>query len=200
MDPLVVCGPSGVGKGTIIAEFMKKYGTPSNSFLSFGFCVSHTTRSARPGEVDGVHYHFLPSEQDFHSLVAQDYFLETAQVHGNYYGTSWNALQHVQAQGKKALLDIDVQGVQRLRQNVSRQARLQPKFIFIAPPSLNVLHERLTKRNTETAEALQRRLGNAAAELDYGMREGNFDAIVTNDDLDTAVEEFCETVRLLYAL
>ena len=191
LDPLVVCGPSGVGKGTIIQEFMNKHED------RFGFSVSHTTRNPRPGEVNGVHYHFV-SLPEFEALSKEDYFLETAHVHGNSYGTSWEALRSVQAEGKKVLLDIDVQGVQRLRSVSQSSQELHAKFIFIAPPSLATLQERLVARNTETPETLQRRLANAAAEVEYGQCEGNFDTIIVNDDLEVAVCDFETAVQRLY--
>ncbi|KAL7575220.1 hypothetical protein ACA910_018705 [Epithemia clementina (nom. ined.)] len=222
LDPLVVCGPSGVGKGTIIQRFMMD----QDHCERFGFCVSHTTRQPRPGEVNGVHYHFISHaemQQLLSSSSSSNFFLEWAQVHGNYYGTSWQALQEVQASGRKCLLDIDVQGVQRLQaleqaQQQQQQSslsssslsfRLAPKYVFIAPPSLEALEDRLRQRGTESEEALQRRLRNAAHELEFGLTgettttttEGSsssssssskspFHAVIVNHDLDQAVEEF----------
>ena len=213
LDPLVVCGPSGAGKGTIISKFM----TERAGNRSFGFTVSHTTRSPRDGEVRGIHYHFCSREQ-MQQLCANNYFLETAQVHGNEYGTSWQALLQVQEQGKKCLLDIDVQGVRRLKEHASssndnndaagqnhhpilmntNNILWQPKYIFIAPPSLQVLEARLIGRGSESAETLQRRIGNARAEVEYGLAPGNFDKIVVNDDLEQAVLDFEQAVLDLY--
>uniref|UniRef100_A0A7S3DYF2 Guanylate kinase-like domain-containing protein n=1 Tax=Entomoneis paludosa TaxID=265537 RepID=A0A7S3DYF2_9STRA len=223
LDPLVVCGPSGVGKGTIIEQFMKNNGNDEDGW-QFGFSVSHTTRKPRPGEQDGVHYHFV-SHETMQDLISQNsnndnssngpgYFLEHAHVHGNYYGTSWQALRQVQEQSPhhKCLLDIDVQGVQRLKQleaqlyqeQLSSSSsglptyRLQPKYVFIAPPSLDALQKRLKARNTETPEQLAVRLGKSATEVAYGMQPGQFHAVVVNDDLDQAVQEFTQVVRNLY--
>jgi guanylate kinase len=204
LDPLVVCGPSGVGKGTIIERFMKDCDWAESSF---GFGVSHTTRAPRKGEVHGQHYVFV-SPDSMKSLVAQGYFVESAEVHGNLYGTSWQAIRTVQEAGKRCLLDIDVQGVQRFKGLVeteqathSDQSRLlQPKFIFIAPPSVDVLEKRLQGRGSESEETLQRRIGNARAELEYGLASGNFDRVVVNDDLESAVRDFEEAVKDLYKL
>ena len=101
LDPLIVCGPSGVGKGTIIERFMKDYSD------KFAFTVSHTTRSPRTGEVNGVHYHFS-THDDMKEAIAQGKFLEHAEVHGNIYGTSWDSLEQ-QQHPKRSLLDVDVQ-------------------------------------------------------------------------------------------
>mmetsp|Transcript_20929 Transcript_20929/g.39742 ORF Transcript_20929/g.39742 Transcript_20929/m.39742 type:complete len:291 (+) Transcript_20929:224-1096(+) len=210
LDPLVIVGPSGVGKGTLIARFQDDFPELAKQF---GFTVSHTTRQPRPGEVNGVHYHFV-SVEEMKILLARDAFLESAQVHKNYYGTSWQALRDVQQQGKRCLLDIDVQGVQRLKllqeswsiasndaSSLSKPSfLLQPKYLFISPPSLETLQDRLRKRNTESPEALQTRLANAAAEVAYGKTAGNFDAVVVNDDLEKAVEDFAKAVRRVFQL
>lgn len=191
LDPLVVCGPSGVGKGTIIAKFMEELGGKDR----FEFTVSHTTRSPRPGEEDGVHYHFVDMDE-MKQAIADGKFLEHAQVHGNFYGTSWSSLRHVQKLGKHCLLDIDVQGVKNIKQMESDV--LKPKYIFISPPSMDILEERLVGRGTETAESLARRTANARSEVEYGSQEDNFDAVVVNNDLDEACEEFARVVKGLY--
>lgn len=190
LDPLIVCGPSGVGKGTIISHFMNGFGRDK-----FGFTVSHTTRKPREGETDGVHYNFVEFD-DMKNEIDQGKFLEYAEVHGNFYGTSIAALRAVQDGGKRALLDIDVQGVKNVKSAASEQM-LEPKYVFIAPPSFDVLKERLIGRGSETPETIARRTANAKAELEYGTLE-NFDAIVVNDDLDLACEEFLQTVKELY--
>eukprot|EP00538_Stauroneis_constricta_P002573 CAMPEP_0119569486 /NCGR_PEP_ID=MMETSP1352-20130426/41759_1 /TAXON_ID=265584 /ORGANISM="Stauroneis constricta, Strain CCMP1120" /LENGTH=280 /DNA_ID=CAMNT_0007619041 /DNA_START=110 /DNA_END=952 /DNA_ORIENTATION=+ len=193
LDPLVVCGPSGVGKGTIINKYINELGGKEK----FGFGVSHTTRQPREGEVDGVHYHFTTIDEIKES-ISKGKFLEHAEVHGNYYGTSWAALRDVQdLEHKRCLLDIDVQGVKNLKR-LEDDALLKPKYLFIAPPSLDVLHSRLVSRGSETAESLERRRKNAVEEMVYGMKEGNFDAIVVNNDLDKAVEDFAAAVNQLY--
>jgi guanylate kinase len=203
--PLVVCGPSGVGKGTIIEKYMKEY----NGSERFGFTVSHTTRKPRPGEVDGVHYHFT-DVPTIESAIQSNKFLEFAEVHGNWYGTSIASLSFVQDQEEKLpMLDIDVQGVKNIKEWQKNQdngengpelglPKLEAKFIFIAPPSLETLKRRLNARGTETPESLEKRTNNAIAELEYGSEEGNFDATIVNDDLDQACADFDRAINELY--
>ncbi|ETV88381.1 guanylate kinase, variant [Aphanomyces astaci] len=133
-DPLVVTGPSGVGKGTLITRLLGKYPT------QFGFSVSHTTRDPRKGEVDGVAYNFVTADE-FESHVQSNAFLEFAYVHGNGYGTSVRAVEEVQTQEKICILDIDIQGVQQVKKSSSKM-----KFLFIAPPSMSDLEKRLRGR------------------------------------------------------
>ena len=197
LDPLIVCGPSGVGKGTIIDKFMTELGGQHH----FGFTVSHTTRAPRPGEVDGVHYHYVSRDDVEAAMIDQNLFLEHANVHGNLYGTSWQSLRDVQAQDKRCLLDIDVQGVQALKKQQAYSGQnWKPRYIFIAPPSLDLLLERLSSRGTEDEASLQRRTAMAQTEIDYGLQEGNFDGIIINDDLDTACREFAKVVKELYSI
>lgn len=161
----------------------------------FGFTVSHTTRLPRPGEQDGIHYHYTNLET-MRQEILNGSFLEHAEVHGNLYGTSWNSMKAVQLSGKHCLLDIDTQGVQRLKS--LENALLQPKYIFIAPPSMEILQQRLADRGTESAESLERRTENARAEVEYGVEPGNFDYIVVNNDLDDAVRDFANAVNDAY--
>jgi guanylate kinase len=210
LRPVVFCGPSGVGKGTLIEMLMKHF--PNNQF---GFSVSHTTRLPREGEVDGVHYNFTTVDA-IKNDIADGKFIEYAEVHGKYYGTRWvrqisrldrqvqsgaltdnasfypysiKAVESVQQAGKICVLDIDVQGVQKVK-----ESSLSPLYLFIAPPSIEELEKRLRGRGTETEEAIRIRLGNSAKELDYGQAEGNFDRIFVNSDLNECfagmVQEF----------
>ena len=191
-DPLVVCGPSGVGKGTLINKFMNdsKY---KNEASHFGFSVSHTTRQPRAGEEDGIHYHFTNIDKITQAIGAGD-FLEYAEVHGNYYGTSLGAIKDVQKEGKICILDIDVQGVKSIKANDDFCAN----FIFVAPPSKDILRQRLIGRGTETPESVERRTNNALAELEYGTGEGNFDHILVNDNLDEACDNLHSLLKNLY--
>ena len=192
LEPLVVCGPSGVGKGTIIQGLL-------NSFLPstpFGFCVSHTTRSPRPGEVHGVHYTFT-SVDDIQSDIKEGKFIEYAEVHGNYYGTSKDAIRHVQSKNQIAILDIDVQGVMSVKKSFT-ESNTPCKYIFMAPPSMEELEKRLRGRGTESEESIQRRLGNAAREIEYGNDVGNFDHILINNNVDDAVQELITTLKRWY--
>jgi guanylate kinase len=186
VEPLVICGPSGVGKGSLIDNLMIRY---SNLF---GFSVSHTTRLPRPGEIHGKHYYFITAEEMQRQIVDGN-FVEYAQVHGNFYGTSKQAIADLQRQDKITILDIDRQGVMAVK-----ESRLPAKFIFIAPPSMQVLEERLRGRATETEEAIQRRLSNAAQEIAYGQTPGNFDHILVNDDLDETVQRLVNVLSEWY--
>lgn len=168
---LVISGPSGTGKGTIIERLMAED-------KSLVFSVSATTRAPRPGEKDGVHYHFMTVER-YQELIAQDAFVEHAQVHGNYYGTLRSEVYQRLERGENVVLDIDVQGA--LNVIASEKEKVS---IFILPPSLKVLRERLTGRGTETPEAIERRLTNAIWEL---SQMDHYEYKVINDDLDAAV-------------
>ncbi|XP_074574309.1 guanylate kinase 1-like isoform X1 [Curcuma longa] len=172
--PIVISGPSGVGKGTLINKLMKEF--PS----TYGFSVSHTTRAPREKELDGVHYHFtdrITMEQD----IRDGKFLEFASVHGNLYGTSIEAVEVVTDSGKRCILDIDVQGARSVR-----ASSIDAIFIFICPPSFEELEKRLRARGTEAEEQIQKRLRNAKAELDEAKSHGLFDHLLVNDEL-----EFC---------
>jgi len=173
----VVSGPSGVGKGTLCKMLCEK---DEKIFLS----VSATTRAPREGEVNGVSYHFLTNEQ-FDEKVANDEFYEWARVHNNRYGTLKQTVQDKLNEGYDVLLEIDVQGGMNMKKQENDAI-----LIFIAPPSEEVLRERLTGRQTETPEQIELRLKNAFGELEYKDR---YDHIVINDDLTTALDE-------LYAL
>ncbi|KAG6428984.1 hypothetical protein SASPL_107023 [Salvia splendens] len=165
--PIVISGPSGVGKGTLIAKLMEEF--PS----MFGFSVSHTTRAPRNNEQNGVHYHFRERgamEKD----IDGGKFLEFAAVHGNLYGTSVEAVDVVAEKGKRCILDIDVQGARSVR-----ASSLEAIFIFICPPSFEELEKRLRARGTEVEEQIQKRLRNAKAELEQGASPGLFDHILS---------------------
>lgn len=177
--PLVFCGPSGVGKSTLLKRLMADH--PH----TFGFSVSHTTRGPRPGETDGVDYHFT-DRAAFEAQVKEGAFLETAEFSGNCYGTSYRALLDVLEAGRWCILDIEIKGVQQVKESPLLKGERLPAFVFIQPPSLDHLRQRLTARNTDSADAIERRLQRAAVELEYGAKEGMFDHVVVNDDLDTA--------------
>lgn len=132
----------------------------------------------REGEQDGVHYHFTDVEK-IKKEISVGGFIEHALVHGNYYGTSVAAVESVQREGLICILDIDVQGVRNVKKST-----LDAIYVFIAPPSMDVLEKRLRGRGTETEDAVLKRLKNAQDELNFGMGEGNFDRVFTNDDLD----------------
>jgi guanylate kinase len=167
----VISAPSGAGKTTILKPILAH-------LPAIGFSVSHTTRSPRPGEIDGQDYFFVDADQ-FISLRQDGDFLEWAEVHGNFYGTSQQAVMAQLARGQDSILDIDVQGARQLQ---ARQD-LDATFIFIAPPSLAELTRRLTGRQTETAETIALRLQNAKQELQAASL---YNYIIVNDDLEQA--------------
>ncbi|EJD47928.1 guanylate kinase [Auricularia subglabra TFB-10046 SS5] len=177
--PLVMSGPSGAGKSTLLKRLFAEY--PDK----FGFSVSHTTRSPRPGEADGVAYHFVDRAR-FQALVADGAFIEHAEFGGNLYGTTIAAVRAVASTGtgKRCILDIDAQGVRSVK-----QTDLNAVFLFVAPPSAAALRSRLVGRGTETEESVAKRLAAAHAELAYA-RTGAHDVVIVNDDLDRAYALF----------
>eukprot|EP00531_Pseudo-nitzschia_arenysensis_P011474 CAMPEP_0116120716 /NCGR_PEP_ID=MMETSP0329-20121206/3321_1 /TAXON_ID=697910 /ORGANISM="Pseudo-nitzschia arenysensis, Strain B593" /LENGTH=215 /DNA_ID=CAMNT_0003614499 /DNA_START=54 /DNA_END=701 /DNA_ORIENTATION=+ len=185
--PVVFCGPSGVGKGTLIEMLMKRF--PNDQF---GFSVSHTTRKPREGEVDGTHYNFTSVEK-IKEEIADGKFVEYAEVHGNYYGTSVAAVESVQKQNRVCILDIDIQGVMEVK-----KSSLEPLYFFITPPSLEELEKRLRGRGTETEESIKKRLANSKKEMDYGHQAGNFDRIFVNAGLKECFEELVSTIKENY--
>lgn len=144
---LVVSGPSGCGKGTVLSEVFARQ---PDTYYS----VSATTRSPRPGEVDGVQYHFLTKEE-FEEKIAAGQMLEYAQYAGNYYGTPAQAVDEKLSQGKNVVLEIEVQGAKQVKLR-----RPDAVMIFIMPPSMKELRRRLTQRGTEAQEVVERRLEN----------------------------------------
>jgi guanylate kinase len=180
MGPLIILsGPSGSGKSTVISRVLKESGLPLR------VSVSATTRPPRPGERDGVHYHFWAVEK-FLAQVQAGAFLERAEVHGKYYGTLRAEVEPYRERGVGVILDIDVQGAEQVR-------RLCPDnvSIFLKAPSLEVLEQRLRARGTEDDAAIARRLANARRELE---RIGEYDHVVVNDDLETAVAQIRELI------
>eukprot|EP00984_Skeletonema_dohrnii_P027355 scaffold16874_cov123-Skeletonema_dohrnii-CCMP3373.AAC.7 len=199
--PVVICGPSGVGKGTLIELLQKhfpdgKFGVSTYASVACSndqlFSISHTTRKPREGEQDGVHYNFTTVDAIKKEIEAGK-FVEYAEVHGNYYGTSVAAVQTVQEQGKICLLDIDIQGAQNVK-----KSDLDALYIFISPPSMEELEKRLRGRGTEKEDAILRRLGNAQTEMDYGAGEGNFDCVLVNNDLNQTLEEMVAQFKEWY--
>jgi guanylate kinase len=179
-----------VGKGTIVEGLMKHFSSSTTNM--FGFCVSHTTRQPRPGERHGQHYYFIDIEE-MQEQIDQDQFVEYAHVHGNIYGTSKQAIQKLQNENKITILDIDMQGVISVK-----ESGLVAKYVFITPPSIAELENRLRGRNTETEDAIKRRLNNAAKEIGYGNTVGNFDYVFVNDEIDTTVSEMIHVLKEWY--
>ena len=177
----VLSGPSGVGKGTVVARVRANY---PNIWVS----VSCTTRLPRPGERDGVEYYFVSREQ-FGALAQAGDLLEYAEFAGNLYGTPRLPVQRRLANGEHTMLEIDLQGARQVRAAM-RDARL----VFLAPPSWDELERRLTRRGTETGAAVAARLEQARIEM---AAENEFDTVVVNDDVDRAAAELADLVRRL---
>jgi len=169
----IIAAPSGGGKTSLVNGLLKH---DPRLVLS----VSHTTRPARPGEIDGQHYHFV-SKVEYDQMVDNGDFVEHAQVFDHYYGTNRNSLLQQLEQGRDVILEIDWQGARQVR-SVFPDAC----FIFIIPPSLESLHKRLTDRAQDSEEVIQRRMRDARAEISHW---DEFDQLVVNDDFDTALEQ-----------
>eukprot|EP00727_Mastigamoeba_balamuthi_P001286 m51a1_g11154 guanylate kinase, putative (217) ;mRNA; f:254165-255129 len=185
LTPVVLMGPSGVGKGTLKDMLVKEF--PDD----FEFSVSSTTRAPRPGEVEGVHYHFLTHEA-MEQAIQQGEFLEHARVHRNIYGTSAKTVERTIASGRICLLDIDVQGGQQVLRSPVRCV-----FVFIEPPSMAELERRLRDRGTETEESVQTRMANARREMEASREPGFVDHRVVNDGLEAAYAELRKIVMPL---
>lgn len=180
----VLAGPTAVGKGTVAADIRRRY-------PSIWLSVSVTTRAARPGELDGVHYHFV-DEARFDHLVETGQLLEWAVVHGRHrYGTPRRAVEEVLAAGRPALLEIDLQGARQVRATMPGAF-----FVFLKPPSLDELVRRLVGRGTESAEERARRLRTAEVEM---AAESEFDVSIVNDDVRRATDELVSWMGLTTA-
>ncbi|KAM9831683.1 guanylate kinase 1b [Neosynchiropus ocellatus] len=175
--PVVLSGPSGAGKSTLMKRLMKEHEG------IFGFSVSHTTRNPRPGEEDGKDYHFTTREA-MQDGIERGEFIENAEFSGNLYGTSKSAIEDVQAKNLICILDVDIQGVRRIK-----ETDLNPIYISIQPPSMEILEKRLRDRQTETEESLQKRLEAARIDMELSNEPGVFDVVIINDDLERAYEE-----------
>uniref|UniRef100_A0A8D3C821 Guanylate kinase n=1 Tax=Scophthalmus maximus TaxID=52904 RepID=A0A8D3C821_SCOMX len=198
LRPVVLSGPSGAGKSTLMKRLMKEHEGV------FGFSVSHTTRNPRPGEEDGKglnilpmllgatllpvadvlsYYHFTTREA-MEEGINQGEFIENAEFSGNMYGTSKAAVEDVLARNLICILDVDIQGVRRIK-----ETDLNPIYISIQPPSMDILEKRLRDRQTETEESLLKRLEAARIDMEHSKEPGVFDVVIINDDLERAYEE-----------
>lgn len=176
---VVISGPSGSGKTTICEHLLKL-------LPNLEYSISFTTRSPRKGEKDGKDYFFI-SKEEFQKRIKESLFLEYAQVFDNYYGTSKNWVLEKLNQGRDILLSIDVQGAAKIKKNFSDTA-----LIFLMPPSLKVLEERLRKRATDDEKEMMKRLSMAKEEM---AEVAKYDYVVINDKVDDAVKEVKDIIQ-----
>ena len=170
---LVLSAPSGAGKSTLVSRLRAE-------FPGFAYSISCTTRAPRGAEEDGVHYHFL-SRETFIKRRDEGYFAEWAEVHGNFYGTPKGPVEDKLSRGQDMLFDIDVQGALQLKAVFP-----QALYVFILPPSKEVLERRLRGRGTDSEEAIAKRMKNALGELEQAA---HFDYHIVNDDIEEAADE-----------
>jgi guanylate kinase len=177
----IVSAPSGAGKSSLISAMLEK-----NPTYAMKVSVSHTTRGMRPGEEDGVHYHFV-EKSEFESLIEQGAFLEYAEVFGNYYGTSRLWIEETLDKGIDVFLDIDWQGARQIREQMP-----QAKSVFILPPSNSELERRLNVRGQDSDEVIAKRMSEAKSEMSH---YSEYDYVIVNDDFDGALVDFKAILR-----
>lgn len=175
----IISAASGTGKTTLVSRLLAEHPELKAS-------VSHTTRQARNGETDGQHYHFV-SKDEFETMIAENAFLEYADVFGNYYGTSFQSIDSLLAQGHDVILEIDVQGAEQVRRKLPSATS-----VFILPPSFEILAQRLRGRGTDSAEVIETRLNKAHEEISHAR---HFDYAVVNDDLARAEQDLLHIIR-----
>ena len=175
----VVSAPSGAGKTSLVRALV-------GSSDDIQVAVSHTTRDIRPGEEQGKAYHFISHEQ-FSAMITNNEFLEYAEVFGHYYGTSHHSVKTVRDQGQHLVLEIDWQGAQQIRAEMP-----EATLIFILPPSLEILRERLVKRGRDNASNISERMAEAITDASHCR---DFDHVVINDNFEAALSELKEIVR-----
>ncbi len=175
----IVAAPSGAGKTSLVRELLARDGQVRLS-------ISYTTRAPRPGETDGRDYHFV-SKEEFIALLDAGEFLESAEVYGNYYGTSERWIRAAMAAGDDILLEIDWQGAAQVRRMFAEAIG-----VFIVPPSLQALQQRLTGRGQDSAEVIARRMAAAREDISH---VSEFDYVIINDDFAEAVTDLCALFR-----
>jgi guanylate kinase len=179
---LLFAAPSGAGKTTLVRHILANFAD------DFEFSISACTRAPRPNETDGKDYYFITPE-DFRTRIAKHQFVEYEQVYENqYYGTLKSEIERITAQGKRVIFDIDVKGAL----NIKKQYPNSAQIVFVQPPSVEILLERLRNRATETHDSLRKRIDKAKVELAFAPK---FDKIIINDDLQTALLETESLVR-----
>lgn len=178
----IISSPSGAGKSSLLSALLEHY----NGDHSIAVSVSHTTRAARPGEIDGVHYHFV-SKEEFQTLIGRNAFFEWAEVFGNYYGTSKELIEQALHAGTDVFLDIDWQGARQIR-TLYPQAR----SIFILPPSLTILEQRLNSRGQDSQEVIAKRMAQAVSEMSH---YAEYDYLIINDHFESALQQLNAVVQ-----
>ena len=169
----VISAPSGAGKTTIVEALRRRY-------QDLAYSISHTTRLPRKGEMDGKDYHFV-SRDVFEKMIEEGHFLEWAEVYGNLYGTSFSTLEEKLSSGSDILLDLDTQGGKNIRSRFPNSV-----LIFLLPPSLEILENRLRKRATDSEEVIGRRMREAVCDIQNCTW---YDYLIINDDLEAAIRE-----------
>lgn len=179
---IIISAPSGCGKSTIINEIIK------NEELKLSFSISATTREPRRGEIDGVNYYFL-TEDDFKKAIKNDELVEYEEVYpGRYYGTLKKEIERICSLGRNVILDIDVKGGINVKKIYGESAL----SIFIMPPSIDILRQRLLSRGTESIEAINERVGKAEFEISFA---NDFDYQIVNDQLNVAIEKTEQIIK-----
>jgi len=176
----ILAAPSGAGKSSLIKALLEKHPSTDAHDNAMQVSVSHTTRAPRPGEIDGVHYHFV-DRTEFESLIEQGAFFEHAEVFGHYYGTSKVVIEQTLQKGIDVFLDIDWQGARQVKAQIPDTAT-----IFVAPPSKNELKRRLTERGQDSSEVIEQRMIKAVSEISHYYE---FDFVVVNDNFSAALAE-----------
>jgi len=177
----IVSAPSGAGKSSLIQALLK-----TQPLYDTQVSISHTTRGIRPGESHGEHYYFV-GKTEFEQMIAEQAFLEHAEVFGNYYGTSRHAIEQILATGVDVFLDIDWQGAKQIRQKMPHA-----RSIFVLPPSQEELDRRLRGRGQDSEEVISKRMAQAVAEMSH---YAEYDYLIVNDNFDTALSDLKIIIR-----
>ena len=178
----IVSSPSGAGKSSLLSALLARFNDDQRMQLS----ISHTTRGMRPGEADGVHYHFV-DKSEFQAQIDRGAFFEWAEVFGNYYGTSRETIERCLDQGIDVFLDIDWQGARQIRDQLP-----EARSIFILPPSLPILEQRLHGRGQDSDEVIHHRMAQAVAEMSH---YDEYDYLIVNDDFETSLQQLASIIR-----
>ena len=177
----IVSSPSGAGKSSLLSALLARFNDDQRMQLS----ISHTTRGMRPGEADSVHYHFV-DKSEFQAQIDRGAFFEWAEVFGNYYGTSRETIERCLDQGIDVFLDIDWQGARQIRDQLP-----EARSIFILPPSLPILEQRLHGRGQDSDEVIRHRMAQAVAEMSH---YDEYDYLIVNDDFETSLQQLASII------